>query len=143
MNHRSAIAVRLEINSVALEDLPIKLLVALKLNRPILNHREDEDRPACASLSPESAEYSFDRARQPDGCRPTKNVPVVPVAVQAAALRFCADCPVRRECGTDADATKEEGLWGGQYRFKESKTRRYMKYDLLDPNIDYSVAAAS
>lgn len=36
---------------------------------------------------------------------------------QAAAIRICARCPVRPECGALADAHREtDGIWGGSTR---------------------------
>lgn len=33
------------------------------------------------------------------------------------ARRWCARCPVLEECGAEADAGREVGLWGGVFRY--------------------------
>lgn len=111
---------------IALEDLPIKLLKKLKLDRVLLSHRDDSDRPACAG---KHTEFSFDRVN----LSTNGTAAPVPPSVRQAAKMFCAGCPVRLECAADADATSEEGLWGGVYRVKTTRKRItvYERHDVL------------
>lgn len=110
------------INSLALEDLPIRLLKELGLDRPMLN---SQNRPLCTGLS---TEFQFDCTKGKKGDRS------VPEAAYTSALRFCAGCPVRQQCAADGDMTSEEGLWGGVYRrwVHRDKRRVYEQIDLLD-----------
>lgn len=58
----------------------------------------------------------------------------VPGHLRAAALIYCAQCPVRRECTAEADAHEYEGLFGGILRIRRLRRRgSYIRcYDLLD-----------
>lgn len=113
-------------DDVALDDLPIKLLQRLMLDRPTLN--DPEDRPACAGLY---TEFLFDHREGRRGAR------AVPEEIQRSALRFCADCPLVEKCRAEGDATREEGLWGGVYRrwSHAGRKRIYESFDLLELNI--------
>jgi len=109
-------------DELALEDLPIKLLQRLMLDRPTLNHAED--RPACAGLY---QEFQFDHREGRRGVRS------IPEEIQRSALRFCAGCPLINQCRAEGDTTREEGLWGGVYRrwAHHGRKRVYERYDLL------------
>jgi len=62
---------------------------------------------------------------------------VLPAAIAAAALRYCANCPVLAQCRDEADANHYlVGLWGGAYRTRRSDRhigRGYKRVDLLTP----------
>jgi hypothetical protein len=113
------------INSLALEDLPIRLLKQLGLDRPMLNQLEEANRPLCVGLA---SSFQFDCTKGKKGDRS------VPDAALASAIRFCSGCPVREQCSADGDRTAEEGLWGGVYRrwVHRGKRRVYESIDLLD-----------
>lgn len=40
---------------------------------------------------------------------------------QRTALRHCLHCPVRDECGAEADENNWVGIWGGIYRTQSSR----------------------
>lgn len=40
-----------------------------------------------------------------------------------AARRYCAHCPVRADCGAEADRDQLQGLWGGVHRLRHSTGR--------------------
>ena len=110
---------------VALSDLPLELLKALDLGRPMLGHRDEEDRPACTGQF-----YSdFDRANHRIGGGRTA---MVPDSVFESAKRFCAGCPIRQECGAYADLKREEGLWGGAYRLRLSGSNTTKNYRVME-----------
>lgn len=111
---------------VALSDLPLGLLKLLDLGRPMLNHRDE--RPACAAATTVESR-PFDRANhRVGGGRPA----TVPEAAFTAAREFCAGCPIRVECGAEADAKREEGLWGGAYRLRLSSSGRRQTYRVME-----------
>ncbi len=86
---------------------------------------------ACRGTSP-----LFDAPDMPDH--------EVPGYIRAAALIYCAQCPVRRECATEADAHEYEGLFGGILRIPRFRSRdSYIRcYDLLaDPVGSYPLGA--
>lgn len=115
--------------SIGLEDLPIALLRKLDLGRPILNHRDEDKRPACAGQH--ELGHTFDRAPLPNNQTRAPRTAAVPPKVELSAFRFCAPCPVRQECKDWADSKREEGLWGGVYRVKVGGGRSYQTHDLL------------
>ncbi|MFE2751599.1 WhiB family transcriptional regulator [Actinosynnema sp. NPDC059335] len=79
---------------------------------------------ACRGLKPDQLEAFFGD----DGERRKP----VPLRVQAAARRYCAHCPVRRECGDRADERRDEGLWGGVWRWRENNsTGAYQRHPLV------------
>lgn len=127
-------------SAVALADLPIPLLKKLALGREMLNHVDDDEKPACAGMHEKG--YSFDRAPLPANSSLKKvPTPVVPAAIQFSAYRFCAGCPVLQECRDWADAKHEEGLWGGVYRVKTGGLRKYQSFDLLAADVDLVTGA--
>lgn len=113
-----------DINAIALEDLPIRLLQQLDLGRPMLNHADETMRPACAG---KEAEYRFDHREQRNGYRGISE------ELQRSAFALCQGCPLRSECAADADAKREQGLWGGIYRRFAVRAGRkvYESFDLL------------
>lgn len=55
----------------------------------------------------------------------------IPPRARHAARTYCADCPVRKQCGTDATETRAPGLWGGAWRDQHPKANRYRITDLI------------
>jgi hypothetical protein len=55
----------------------------------------------------------------------------VPLRVLAAARRFCHQCPVRAECGAEADANHDEGLWGGAWRYRTQNAANERSYRVI------------
>lgn len=53
---------------------------------------------------------------------------------QPVARRLCVGCPVRTECAAVADENRDEGLWGGEWRYPDNSRRdkRYTKRNLLE-----------
>lgn len=49
---------------------------------------------------------------------------------EAAARRWCTDCPVLAACAAAADDRREEGVWGGALRHRDHHVGRYVA-DLL------------
>lgn len=106
---------------LGLEDLPVKLLQRLELNRAELN--QADDRPACAGAGDAYPFDYQDRGKE------------VPETIQRSAFQFCASCPVRQQCSESADLRRDEGLRGGEYRYwawqKSSHKRVYQKVNLI------------
>jgi transcription factor WhiB len=90
-------------NQVSFGDLPIKLLQKLDLSRAMLQHRDDEDRPACTGVM------------DTDGFVHTK----LTERSWDVARRYCASCPIFDECDAYATARKEQGVWAGKLRRRE------------------------
>ncbi|GAA2772960.1 WhiB family transcriptional regulator [Saccharopolyspora taberi] len=55
----------------------------------------------------------------------------IPQRARDAAGDYCKWCPVRRECGDDATATRSHGLWGGAWRDRHPKANRYRIRNLI------------
>jgi hypothetical protein len=86
--------------------------------------REWRDRAACRFAdpaefaptisTPQSRHYERERAER-----------------EAAALRWCASCPVIASCSAMADVNGEEGVWGGSLRRKDHHLGRYVADPLI------------
>lgn len=59
----------------------------------------------------------------------------IPDDTQAAAWRFCANCPIRERCSSEADKHSDVGLRGGVFRIRKIRgaaaAGSYRKYDVL------------
>jgi hypothetical protein len=64
--------------------------------------------------------------RRPVPVRPARSRRV-PKSAQFAAS-YCQDCPVRRECGAEADDNRDEGVRGGRWRANTS--HGYRSYEI-------------
>lgn len=54
----------------------------------------------------------------------------IPPYMIAAAVVFCANCPVREACSAEADEGEYEGLFGGFLRYF-TDSRKWRRYDLM------------
>lgn len=56
----------------------------------------------------------------------------VPDSIRAAAHDYCDVCPVRVQCGAEADEHRYAGLWGGSWRYEKARNRLvYVVIELL------------
>ena len=59
----------------------------------------------------------------------------IPAELVEVAETFCRQCPVRAQCGAEADANEYSGIAGGAYRCA-SRSGGYQRFNLLRPQSD-------
>lgn len=79
-------------------------------------------RAACAEAADPTVFDDPDRSR-------SQRFRGVPASAIGAARMFCRRCPVREQCGAEADELLDPGLRGGVYRM--ATLNGYTTYDLL------------
>lgn len=89
-----------------------------------------EEKAACRVPEADTAHFTVDPGRANH----------IPAEVLAAAFRWCAPCPVRRECGEAADSRQDVGLWAGSYRTKNGHDKTAYRVVPLLPDTGRAAA---